>query len=71
MKTNHHGVERAIRLFGSQRKLAEAAGCSQNAICVALHGRPGPTVARKIEAATNGAVTLSELRPDIWPEGAA
>lgn len=29
--------------------------------------RPSPLMARAIERATQGAVTLSELRPDVWP----
>lgn len=33
--------------------------------------RPSPAMARKIAAATCGMVTLSELRPDIWPESEA
>lgn len=30
------------------------------------HRRPSPEMARKLVAASNGALTLAELRPDIW-----
>lgn len=33
--------------------------------------RAGPDLARKINAATQGRVSLSELRPDLWPSSEA
>ena len=33
--------------------------------------RPSPELARRIVAATGGVVTLTDLRPDIWPESEA
>lgn len=36
------------------------------------HRRASPDLAKRLEAATDGAVTRSDLRPDIWePEAAA
>ncbi|MFB0692988.1 transcriptional regulator [Agrobacterium pusense] len=62
-------IRRAIEVVGSQEKLAEKAGCSQQQISWLL------TRAKKISAehavcfeqATDGAVTRSDLRPDLFP----
>lgn len=62
-------IRRAIEIVGSQEKLAEMAGCSQQQISWLL------TTAKKvsaehavgIERATNGAVVRSDLRPDLFP----
>jgi DNA-binding transcriptional regulator YdaS (Cro superfamily) len=65
-------IERAIRQFGSQAKLAEALGCSQQQISYLL-GAPGITaeMALKIDAATNGSISKHALRPDIFGEKAS
>lgn len=64
---NDTPLERAFKLAGSQRKLAELTGYSQNAIWYAAQKkRPSPEMALKIERATNGAVTAKQLRPDIF-----
>ena len=31
------------------------------------HRKPSPKLARKLTQASSGALTLSSLRPDIWP----
>jgi DNA-binding transcriptional regulator YdaS (Cro superfamily) len=55
---------------GSQTKLGEACGCSQNAIHQALKiGRVSAKLAVKIDNATKGAVPAHLLCPDLpWPQ---
>jgi len=61
-------LKKAIRLVGSQARLAEAAGCSQMMVWKLVHGHACVSVemARKIHAATDGGVTEAELRPDFF-----
>lgn len=33
------------------------------------HRRPSPELAKKLVQASDGAMTLAKLRPDIWGEG--
>ena len=57
-----------VAQFGSEAKAARAVGVSQPVIHEAKKtGRVGPRTAIGIEAATNGAVSRSALRPDLWP----
>ncbi len=35
------------------------------------HRQASPAMARRLSEASNGVVSLSELRPDIWPSGEA
>lgn len=71
MTPNQH-LARAIKIAGSQGKLAKAAGCSQNAICQSLkRGRVSANLAVAIEEATGREVTRGQLRPDLWPTEAA
>ena len=68
MEANIAFVEQAIRELGSQHKLALAAGVSQPVVNEAKRtGKIGPRLAKGIEAATNGAISKSNLRPDLWP----
>jgi DNA-binding transcriptional regulator YdaS (Cro superfamily) len=61
-------VEKAIRRFGSQAKLAAVTGVAQPTIHKAMAtGRVGVRLAQGIERATGGSITKEELRPDIWP----
>ena len=61
-------IESAIKLAGSEAKLAAAAGCSQNAIWAAKRaGRVSAELAIKIDAATDGEIPKWKLRPDLWP----
>jgi DNA-binding transcriptional regulator YdaS (Cro superfamily) len=50
--------------------LATAADCSAGTLyLVALgHKQAGPLLARRISDATDGAVTVNELRPDVFGE---
>jgi DNA-binding transcriptional regulator YdaS (Cro superfamily) len=60
-------IERAIELLGSQTRLADAAGYSQNGIWQAKQkGAVSPELAKGIHRATNGEVPGSDLRPDLW-----
>jgi DNA-binding transcriptional regulator YdaS (Cro superfamily) len=61
-------IEKAIGLAESEAKLGKAAGgFSQNAIWQAKRrGRVSPELALGIHKATQGRVSASELRPDLW-----
>lgn len=62
-------LQRAIDLKGSQAKLAAALGCSQAKISwlVITAGLISAEDALAIDRATDGVVSASDLRPDIWP----
>lgn len=68
MVTWKEHLNRAVSQLGSQPKLAKAMGCSQSKISWLL------VTAKEISAedalavhrATNGSVSASELRPDLW-----
>jgi DNA-binding transcriptional regulator YdaS (Cro superfamily) len=62
-------IHRAIEIKGSQQKLAEAMGCSQQQISYLLNGadRVSAEMAIKIERATNRGVSRHDLRPDLYP----
>jgi DNA-binding transcriptional regulator YdaS (Cro superfamily) len=66
----HHRpiIERAIDIVGSQQKLAEAIGLSQQGVSYLLKQAPRVTaeVAVAIERATNGEIRREMLRPDIF-----
>jgi DNA-binding transcriptional regulator YdaS (Cro superfamily) len=58
---------RAIRLAGSEGKLAAATGYSQVAINKARRrGAVSPEMALAVHRSTGGAVPASALRPDLW-----
>jgi DNA-binding transcriptional regulator YdaS (Cro superfamily) len=60
-------IEQAITMFGTEAKLAAAAGVSQAAINEAKHrGKAGHKLATGIDRATDGRIPRSALRPDIW-----
>jgi DNA-binding transcriptional regulator YdaS (Cro superfamily) len=59
--------DRAIRIAGSQCKLAAATGYSQVAINKARRrGAVSPAMALAVHRFTGGAVPASALRPDLW-----
>jgi len=65
-------IEEAISLFGTEAKLAAAAGVSQPSVNEAKRkGRVGPRLALGIDRATGGKISKSALRPDIWSQGDA
>lgn len=63
-------IERAIRIVGSQSKLAEACGVKQASIWQAKEaGRVSAELALRIEQATEGQISRRDLRPDLpWDE---
>lgn len=75
MGTFRDFIHQAIELTGSQQKLAEGAGCSQQHISYLLTSAKRVTAetALGIERATDGRVSRHDLRPDLYPrsEGAA
>lgn len=61
-------LEAAIAIAGSEAKLGKMIAVSQNAIWSAKRkGRVSAELASGIDRATNGAVSKSQLRPDIFP----
>lgn len=64
-----NALSRAIDLAGGQKPLADAIGTTQSQVWYWLNrakrGVPGE-FAPLIEAATHGAITRSDLRPDIF-----
>lgn len=67
-------IKTAIDTVGSQKKLGELCGFTQQAVYKWLHGKAKipPAICPSIEQATKGAVSRKDLRPDdwmrIWPE---
>jgi DNA-binding transcriptional regulator YdaS (Cro superfamily) len=61
-------IERAVEIFGSQKKLAEAVGCSQQHISLLIRGEVKVTaeIALAIDEATKGEISRRELRPDVF-----
>jgi DNA-binding transcriptional regulator YdaS (Cro superfamily) len=60
-------LERAIRLAGSESRLAAAIGYSQVAVNKARRrGAVSPRMALAVHRFTGGTVPASELRPDLW-----
>ncbi|MDW9473448.1 hypothetical protein GOA69_13900 [Sinorhizobium meliloti] len=61
-------IEAAITITGSEAKLGALAGYSQNAIWYAKrNGRVSAELAAAIDRSTRGAISKSQLRPDIFP----
>ncbi|WP_224767384.1 transcriptional regulator [Paracoccus yeei] len=60
-------IDRAIKIRGSQAKLAEAMGCSQQQVSYLRRAkRVSAEMAKALEAATNGLIPKHILRPDIF-----
>jgi DNA-binding transcriptional regulator YdaS (Cro superfamily) len=60
-------LERAIRIAGSESKLAQGTGYSQVAINKAKRrSSVSPAMALAVHRFTKGAVPASALRPDLW-----
>jgi DNA-binding transcriptional regulator YdaS (Cro superfamily) len=67
VKAKEKALDKAIKFFGSQGKLANAVGVKQPSIAGAkLRGQASESLAKKIHAATRGAVPKWELRPDLF-----
>lgn len=67
METNTSALERAIRAFGTQQAFARALGIRSPSVTGWRRGKVPAERCAAIEAATGGAVTRSDLRPDLWP----
>lgn len=63
-------IERAVEIAGGQSALARLIGCKQAHVWWWLNRslRVPAEYVLPIEAATEGAVTRHDLRPDIYPE---
>jgi DNA-binding transcriptional regulator YdaS (Cro superfamily) len=60
-------IKRAIKLAGSEAKLGRGTGFSQVAINKAKHkGHATAEMALAIDRFLNGAVSASDIRPDLW-----
>ncbi len=68
MTTFRPHIENAINIIGSQVKLAEAMGCSQQYISWLIKDAKQISVemALKVEGATDRKVSRHDLRPDIF-----
>jgi DNA-binding transcriptional regulator YdaS (Cro superfamily) len=73
MSDFHHHVRRAVELAGGQSALARKIGLSQPSVKYLCEEAKSlrAEIAVAIEEATEGKVTRSDLRPDIFPEGSA
>lgn len=72
MDTNANHIERAVSIFGSQKKLADAMSCSQQHVSLLIRGavRVTAEMALAVDKATDGVVSKHDLRPDIFGEPA-
>lgn len=72
VKSNTKALREAIKIVGSQEKLAEKLGITQGAVSHWFNKNIGtvPPIdyVVEIERATNGLVTRYELRPDFFCE---
>ena len=59
-------IIRAVHIAGSQKRLSELVGCSEQTVSAWIKRESIPAErCPDIERATNGAVTCEELRPDL------
>ena len=64
-----HLLTQAVERFGSEAAAAREAGVSQPTFFIARRkGQVGVKLAMGIDKATNGEISKSDLRPDIWPK---
>lgn len=60
-------IKKAVKQRGSQAKLADAMGCSQQQIAYLLKASSiTAEMAMRVDAATAGTVSKHDLRPDIF-----
>jgi len=69
--TLHSPIDRAAGIVGSQRELARLLDVTPQAITKWKNTRVPAERVLEIEAATGGAISRHELRPDIYPRDAA
>ncbi len=60
-------IDCAIKIAGSQKKLADACGVSQPTVWAWLHGEKKPSAenAKRIELATDEVIPAYRIRPDL------
>ena len=63
----NEAIKTAISIVGSQKKLGEACGLSQQAVYKWLHGKSkvSPEHVNQVVDATGGAVKAHQIRPDL------
>jgi DNA-binding transcriptional regulator YdaS (Cro superfamily) len=67
MRSLKDHIETAVLARGSQAKLADAMGCSQQQISYLLKAKSiSAEMAIKIDEATHGEVSRHDLRPDLF-----
>lgn len=61
-------INKAVKICGGQGILADRIGVTQSFVSQLVNGiRPVPaTLCKQIEIATEGQVTCSDLRPDVF-----
>lgn len=70
MHTLTEHIERAIQFHGTQARLAEVIGCSQQQISYLRRAKSiTAEMALALHAATGGKVSKHDLRPDIFGPG--
>jgi DNA-binding transcriptional regulator YdaS (Cro superfamily) len=62
-------IQRAIGLLGRQTSLAAALGVAQQTVSKLLYEEISVSaeVASRLDQISNGEISKSELRPDLWP----
>ena len=60
-------IDRAISIAGSQPRLAELSGLSQQFISKLKNGERGVTAETAVKLETAVGIARSEWRPDLWP----
>ena len=67
MKKKSLPIRRAVDHFGGVPQMVDAVGVSRASVYFWLAGRSiSPEIAVRIEAASGGAVTRADLRPDLF-----
>jgi len=63
------GIVKAVNFFGNQNRMAKALGVSRQSVTFWVNGKAkiSPVNVLKINKITRGAISPSELRPDIYP----
>lgn len=61
-------IQEAVKIAGTQKALADAIGISQQGVSYLLTDAKdiSPEIAAAIDRFTQGKISKSELRPDIW-----
>jgi DNA-binding transcriptional regulator YdaS (Cro superfamily) len=73
MTPSQSAIQKAVEVLGGRRELCAASGISEQAVSFWLAGsrQISAEYAIRVEEATGGRVTRSELRPDLFARTAA